>query len=55
MKVAYQVWQIWEDNGNEFLVGTYLTNNRAMQEQKLLEKDNDLRVQYIIRKERVIE
>ena len=55
MKVVYQLWQVWNDNGNEFLIGSYLTMQRARLEQQRIEKDCDLNVQYIIRKERVIE
>jgi len=50
MKVIYQVWQIWSDTGDEFLLGTYFTNDRARKEVKLLEKQEGLPVQYIIRK-----
>jgi hypothetical protein len=55
MKVIFQLWQIWNDNGNEFLIGTYFTRKRASLEQQKIEKDCNLNVQYIIRKERVIE
>ena len=54
MNVIYQLWQIWNDNGNEFLMGTYLTKERAETEKEFLLKDYDLNVQYIIKKERVI-
>ncbi len=55
MKVVYQLWQVWEDNGNEFLMGTYLTRPRAKFEQEELEKEASGNYQYIIRPEEVKE
>lgn len=53
MKVIYQLWQIWDISGDEFLIGTYLTRSRAKQEQMELEKENGGNYQYIIKSEEV--
>lgn len=55
MKYVFQLWQIWDDNGDEFLMGTYNTRPRAKMEQEKLEKENDGNYQYIIKAEDVKE
>jgi len=51
MKCIYQLWQIFDDTGDEFLMGTYFTRQRAKMEGNKLEKerDNYLKCQYIVR------
>ncbi len=55
MKTIFQIWQVWEDSGDEFLMGTYLSRPRAKAEQKILEDISDGNFQYIIRPEEVKE
>ena len=56
MKVVYQVWQVWNDiTGDEFLLGTYLTRQRAKMEQNKLEKEESSNCQYIIKAEEIKE
>lgn len=55
MKVVFQLWQVWEDSGDEFLMGTYLIRPRAKEEQMKLEKEESGNYQYIIRPEEVKE
>jgi hypothetical protein len=49
---VYQIWQIWNDNGDEFLIGTYHSKERAEKELDILEVNRFNK--YLIRKERVI-
>lgn len=53
MKEIYQLWQVWEDNGDEFLMGTYLTDPET--EKEKLENKESGNYQYIIKKEEVKE
>lgn len=53
MKIVFQLWKIWEMNGREDLMGTYLNRPRAKQEQTLLEKEDTGCFQYHIRPEEV--
>ena len=55
MKIIYQLWQVWDDTGDEFLMGTYLTRPRAKMEQDKLEKEESGNYQYMIRNEEVKE
>lgn len=56
---VYQLWQIWNDDGSKFLMGTYKTLKRANEERNWIENtklDIELKypVQYIISCEKVI-
>ena len=55
MKIIYQLFQIWDDTGDEFLIGTYFTRQRAKMERDKLEKDESGNYQYIIKSEEVKE
>lgn len=52
---VHQVWQIWDDNGDMFLMGTYKTPKRAKEEIDFMEaQEMKYPVQYVIRMEKVI-
>lgn len=54
-QVIFQVWQVFDDNGDEFLMGTYLKEVRAETEKEELEEKESGNYQYVIKKEEVRE
>lgn len=53
---VYQLYQIWQDDGSEFLMGTYKTLGRAKEEMEAMIADPiKYPVEYIIKNERVIQ
>ncbi len=54
-KYVFQLWQVWEDTGDEFLMGTYFKETRAVEEQIKLQSKESGDYQYVIRPEEVKE
>lgn len=53
-EIVYLIWQVWDDNGDMFLMGVYKTLKRAKEEIDFIKEKEDLSVQYIIRTKKVI-
>ena len=55
MKYIFQVWQVWELSGDEFLMGTYLKKERANEEKEKMNEKQSGYYEFVIKKEEVKE